>query len=141
VILIDTNLLLYAYDSSSPRHARARIWLEQVLSGEEPVRLAWMTILAFLRISTNSRALASPLTMGEAVERVASWLEQPVTAVLDAGERHWKILEQLCAEAQVRGALVMDAHLAALAIEHGAILQTVDKDFARFTGLRYVDPL
>jgi hypothetical protein len=100
-----------------------------------------MTILAFLRISTNSRALASPLTMGEAVERVASWLEQPVTAVLDAGERHWKILEQLCGEAQVRGPLVMDAHLAALAIEHGAILQTVDKDFARFTGLRYVDPL
>lgn len=139
--LIDANLLLYAYDASSRHHARSREWLEEVLSGPDPVGLAWIAILAFLRISTNPRALAHPLSLAEAVSIVSSWLEQPCVQPLDPGERHWEILSGLLEPAQARGPLVMDAHLAALALEHGAILATSDRDFSRFEGLRTLDPL
>lgn len=139
--LIDANLLLYAYNSSSEHHHRARGWLEEVLSKPEPVRLAWVSILAFLRIGTNSRAFESPLSTAEAISIVSEWLAQPALAILDPGERHWTILKDLLPQAQARGPLVMDAHLAALALEHGAILCTSDRDFARFPGLQMVNPL
>jgi len=115
--------------------------LEETLSGPMPVRLAWITILAFLRISTNPGLSGRPLRMEEASGVVDDWLRQPNVGILTPGERHWEILRGLLKTAQVRGALTSDAHLAALAIEHGATLCTCDRDFTRFPGLRVLDPI
>ncbi len=140
MILIDANLLLYAYDSSSTSHESARRWLEEVFAGNEPVRLAWATVLAFLRISTNPRLQQQVFTLPEAISIVEEWLAQPNSSLLAPGDRHWRILAGILPEAQARGPLVMDADLAALAIEHGATLYSNDRDFSRFPGLKYVNP-
>jgi toxin-antitoxin system PIN domain toxin len=141
MILVDANLLLYAYGASSPHHETARRWLEETFSRPEPVRLAWVTILAFLRISTHPRMHGDPFPMAEAAAIVGEWLQQPNVGLLQPGERHWAILNQLLRTFQIRGSLVTDAHLAALAIEHGATLCTNDRDFSRFEGLRVEYPL
>jgi toxin-antitoxin system PIN domain toxin len=141
VILVDANVLLYAYDTSFEQHPAARRWLQATLTGPEPVRLAWTTILAFLRIGTNPRAFERPLTVREAVEIASAWLASPTVAIAEPTERHWEILARVLAVAAARGPLVMDAHLATLAIEHGATLCTTDRDFARFPGLRLLNPL
>jgi toxin-antitoxin system PIN domain toxin len=141
MILIDANLLLYAYDHSSPHHQGAHDWLEATFSEPEPVGLAWMTLLAFLRIGTSPRPLENPLSVREAAAIVGDWLERPMVTLLNPGERHWEILCDLMAKGQAKGSLIMDAHLAALAIEHGATLATTDRDFARFPGLKFFNPL
>ncbi len=141
MILVDANILLYAYLARSEHHAAARAWAEAAFSGPVPVRLAWTTILAFLRISTNPGLSGRPLRMEEAAAVVDEWLSQPNVDILTPGERHWEILRGLLKAAQVRGALTSDAHLAALAIEHGATLCTCDRDFTRFPGLRILNPL
>jgi len=141
VILIDTNLLLYAADSSSRFHRRARQWVEAAFSGPQPVRLAWVGVLAFLRIATDPRVQTAPVRMQDALAVVNAWMAQPNTDVLAPGERHWAILGDLLTRLQVRGPMVTDAHLAALAIEHGATLATNDRDFSRFPGLRVEYPL
>ncbi len=141
MILVDANLLLYAYDPASRAHHQARQWLQELLSSGKPVRLAWITLLAFLRIGTDPRILRSPFPITEAVGIVESWLERPSVGMLEAGERHWQIWRQLLLEGQARGGMVTDSHLAALAIEHGATLCTTDRDFARFAGLRLENPL
>ena len=141
MILADANLLLYAYNRRSPQHDASRVWLESVLSGSEFVRFAWVSLWAFLRISTSPRAFEHPLSSSEAAAAVASWLDQPVAGTLVPGERHMEILSRLLADGQATGALVMDAALAAIAIEHGATLYTTDRDFARFPGLDWVNPV
>jgi uncharacterized protein len=141
VILIDANLLLYGYDPSSLHHQPARRWLESILSMREHVGLAWMTVLAFFRISTSPRPLKHPLSSAEAAAVVSGWLKRPMVTILNPGERHWEILRELVTKGQVHGPLIMDAHLAALAIEHGATLATTDRDFTRFPGLRILNPL
>lgn len=141
MILIDANLLLYAYHPRSEHHERSRKWLESVLSGPGLVRFAWITIWAFLRIGTNPRVFERPLTILEAASHVSSWLALPTVGVLEPGERHWEILRGLLQSGQVSGALVMDAVLAAIAIEHGATLFTSDRDFTRFPGLKTSNPL
>ncbi|MDW8470031.1 MAG: type II toxin-antitoxin system VapC family toxin [Burkholderiales bacterium] len=141
MILVDANLLLYAYHPRSDRHEAARTWFESVLSGTGPVRFAWATLWAFLRIATSPRVFERPLAAGEAAAAVSSWLERPNCGILEPGERHWEILQRLMDEGQASGPLVMDAAIAALAIEHGATLCTVDRDFARFPGLVWRDPL
>lgn len=141
MILVDANLLIYAYNPQSEHHHAARQWLEEVFSGSEQVRLAWQTILAFLRIMTNVHVFEKPLGPREARAIVAQWLQQPAVGILDPGERHWEILGGLMEDAQVRGPLVTDAHLAALAIEHGTILCTHDSDFLRFPSLKLLDPM
>jgi len=141
MILIDANLLLYAYNPRAPEHDASRVWLEATLSGSELVRFAWLTLWAFLRISTNLRVFERPLSMAEATDIVSSWLAQPVAGVLDPGERHWDVLRELTRQGQTTGPLVMDAALAALAVEHGATLHTTDRDFARFPGLTWVNPI
>jgi toxin-antitoxin system PIN domain toxin len=141
MILIDANLLLYAYDSSSKHHKEAREWLEKILSEPELVRLAWVTVLAFLRISTHSRIFENPFTISEATSIVGKWIDHPIVEFLSPAERHWTILSKLLEDGQANGPLVMDAHLAALAIEHGAVLYTTDKDFSRFEQLKVVNPL
>ena len=141
MILIDANLLLYAYDPSSLQHHAARNWLESTFSKPELIGLPWLTLLAFVRISTNPRALENPLSVAEAGAIVSDWLERPTVIVLNPGDRHWQILRDMMIKGQARGALVTDAHLAALAIEHGATLATTDRDFARFPGLKFFNPL
>lgn len=141
MILVDANLLLYAYDPDSPQHEASRRWLEERLSGTTLVRFAWITLWAFLRISTNPRVFVRPLTPGEAHAIIGSWLERPNAGVAEPGERHLEILGTLLDEGQAAGPLVMDAALAALAIEHGATLCTTDRDFSRFPGLDWHAPL
>ncbi len=141
MILVDANLLLYAYDSSSPHHERARKWVEGAFSGTESVRLALVSVLAFLRIATNRAVFRRPLGAGQAIGVVASWLELPTVGLAEPTPRHWSLLEALARSGQARGPLLMDAHLAALAIEHGATLCTTDRDFGRFPKLRFVNPL
>ena len=141
MILVDANLLLYAYHSGSARHAASRRWLESTLSGTELVRFAWVTLWAFLRIATHPRVFERPLPLADARAAVSSWLEQPVAGIIDAGERHWSILQELANDGQAVGPLIMDAALAALAIEHGATLCTTDRDFSRFPGLKWTNPL
>jgi len=141
VILIDANLLLYAYDDRSVHHAASRKWLEEGLRGPELVRFAWVTLWAFLRIGTNPRVFSRPLSLSEAQAAVSAWLAQPAADVLEPGDRHWEILGNLMQKGQATGPLVMDAVLAAIALEHGAVLCTTDRDFSRFPGLKWLNPL
>jgi uncharacterized protein len=141
MILVDANLLLHAYNPRSTDYDGARGWLEATLTGPELVRFAWLTFWAFLRISTNPRVFEHPLSIHEAEAIVSSWLAQPVAGTLEPGERHWPIFRSLAADGQISGPLVMDAALAAIAIEHGATLCTTDRDFARFAGLSWKNPL
>jgi toxin-antitoxin system PIN domain toxin len=103
MILVDANVLLYAYDPRSEHHERCRSWVEKAISGEEPVCVAWVTILAFIRISTNPRIFEAPLSAREAIAIVSSWLARPAVSVLEAGEQCWEILRTLLVEAQVTG--------------------------------------
>jgi hypothetical protein len=140
MILVDANVLLYAYNPRAESHERCRAWVERTFSGEEAVCLAWVTILAFVRISTNPRIFEQPLLAGEALAIVSSWLERPSVSVLEAGEACWEIFRELVVEAQVSGPLVMDAFLAALALENGATFATSDRDFTRFPKLKLLNP-
>lgn len=139
--LVDSNLLLYAYVPFSKHHEAARAWLEARFSESEPLGLPWVSILAFVRVSTNSRILDRPLSIDEAIKIVSAWLARPNVNVLNPGERHWEILQNLLVEGQAAGPLATDAHLAALAIEHGATLASADRDFSRFPGLKLLNPL
>lgn len=141
MILVDANLLLYAYDPHAAQHEASRLWLESVLSGSSLVWFSWLTLWAFLRIATNPRVFERPLSTAEAEHHVSSWLAQSPAGILEPGERHWQILRLLVAEGQASGPLIMDAALAAIAIEHGATLCTTDRDFARFPGLRWTNPI
>jgi toxin-antitoxin system PIN domain toxin len=141
MILVDANILLYAYDAGAPQHSCCREWWEGVFRRQEAVGLAWSTILSFLRLSTDSRVYRAPRTREEAEGIVSAWLGQPTTYVLQPGEGHWPLLSRMIREGQASGSLIMDAHLAALAIEHGATLCTNDRDFTRFPGLKLLNPL
>ncbi len=139
--LLDVNLLLYAIDEQSPKHAQARPWLEQVLSGTEEVAFAWAVLLGFLRISTNAAILERPLLPDEAFDYIDAWLERPCATTVAPAAGHPALLRSLLGPLGAAGNLPSDAHLAALAIEHGAELCSCDTDFARFEGLRWRDPL
>jgi len=141
VIVLDVNLLLYAYDATSDRHPAAREWLARVLSGPELIGLPWQVVWAFLRLSTNSRIFANSISMEKAIGIVQSWMELKHVRLLAPGERHWSILQRMLIEGDIRGPRATDAELAALTIEHGGTLYSTDRDFARFPGLRWVNPL
>jgi toxin-antitoxin system PIN domain toxin len=141
VKLPDLNLLLYAVDAEAEAHVPARAWLEETLSGTESVGFAWTVLLGFTRISTNPAIYEQPLGIEEALDFVDRWLVQPVAMIVEPTDRHAAILRDLLEPLGTGGNLVSDAHLAALAIEHGAELCSRDNDFARFAGLRWVDPL
>ena len=141
MIVLDANLLLYAYDPASPHHAKARPWIQQTFSGEEMVGIPWHSVAAFLRIVTNSKLPGQGLTFDRAAQIVDEWLDQPNVRLLAPGEQHWRWFRRMITEGQARGPLVSDAQLAALTIEHGGVLHTTDRDFARFPGLRWVNPI
>lgn len=139
--LPDVNILLYAVDESSSRHVPARAWVEETLSGTEPVAFSWSVLLAFVRLSTSRRVFDSPLSPGQAFDLIDGWLSQPPATVLHPTERHAGLLRHLLEPLGTAGNLTTDAHLAALAMEHGAELCSADTDFARFDGLRWTNPL
>ncbi len=141
MILIDANVLLYAYNSSAPDHQRARTWLEQTFAEEGDVRIDLVTLLAFVRIATNPAVFARPMTVDEAIAIVEAWLALPNVSVAQPTTSHWSALADVARAGQVRGPDVMDAHLAALAIQSGATLCTTDRGFARFDGLKRLNPL
>jgi toxin-antitoxin system PIN domain toxin len=141
MILIDTNLWLYASLQEMPQHRRARTWLESVLNGDEPIALPWNVVLAVLRISTQARLMQRPLQPEQALNLVEGWLQHPLVERLQPGPSHWSILRLLIAEAGTAGNLSNEAHLAALAIEHQCTLCSADNNFRRFPGLRFLDPL
>jgi toxin-antitoxin system PIN domain toxin len=139
--LIDLNLLIYAVNRDGVHHSRAKSWLEATLSGDEPVALAWVVLLGFLRLSTSARVLPNPLAPEQALEVIGGWLTQPCVQVLAPGVDHWRLFRALLQETGTAGNLTTDAHLAALAIENGAELCSSDADFARFPRLRWVNPV
>ncbi|MGI8773584.1 MAG: type II toxin-antitoxin system VapC family toxin [Actinomycetota bacterium] len=139
--LPDVNILLYAVDASSPRHQAAHLWVEERLSGTETIAFAWVVLLAFLRLGTNSHVFDQPLQPAEAFDLIDGWLAQPPATVVHPTDRHAAVLRELLAPFGTAANLTTDAHLAALAIEHGAELCSSDSDFARFSGLRWHDPL
>lgn len=139
--LLDVNLLLYAVNEDAPQHSKAKAWLEEALTGPEPVGFDWTVLLAFLRLSTRSLVFPRPLGMEQAVEVMRSWLDQPCAEILDPAEKHLDVLERLLGPLSTAGNLVADAHLAALAIGYGAELCSCDADFSRFPGLRWTNPL
>lgn len=141
MIVPDLNLLVYAYSDTDPRHAAARAWWEACLNGDEPVGLAWVTMLGFVRLSTHRHVLVSPLPVEEATGIVEEWLEQPVVRVLLPGRDHARHCFGFLRKLGVAGNLTTDAHLAALAVEYQAELHSTDTDFARFPGLRWCNPL
>ncbi len=141
MILVDANILLYAEDQDSPQHEQARIWWDAQLSGAAPVCLCWPVLSAFIRIATNARVFERPLSLNRALARTQSWLEQPCTRIINPTERHWTVFQKMLTAGKAVANLVPDAHLAALAKEHGCELISTDADFARFPGIRWRNPL
>jgi len=137
VKLPDVNVLLYAANTASAEHQEARAWLEAAFNEPGGVGLAWVALLGFVRLATRRGILSKPLAVEDALSVVRAWLAQPQASVLNPTERHAQILSRLLVAAGTGGNLTTDAHLAALAIEHGATLGSFDRDFERFSGLAF----
>lgn len=133
----DVNVLLNAEDEASTHHRAAKEWLERSLSDAEPTGFAWLALVGFLRIATNPDVYPHPLTAAQALDVVDEWLEHPYTSVVGPGARHRRVLRGLIESAGTAGNLTSDAHLAAIAIEHGATLGSFDADFHRFRDVRF----
>ena len=140
-MLVDANILLYAVDEASPFHQRARTWLSDQLNGPRRVGFPWQSLVAFVRISTHERASAHPLTPGQAADFIEDWLEPEIAWIPREGAGHARILADLITRYQLRGNVVSDAQLAALAIEHGLEVCSNDSDFARFSEVRWINPV
>jgi len=141
MILLDANLLIYAVNADAPLNRKAKSWLESALSGPETVGFPWTVLLAFLRLSTRPGLFRRPLPVKTAFDVVATWLDQPSATVAHPGPRHLQVLRELLLPLGTGGNLTSDAHLAALAIEHQAVLYSSDSDFARFNGVKWRNPL
>ena len=141
MMLPDVNLLVYAVDATSPFHPPARRWWDGALSSTFSVGLCWPSMLGFVRLTTSRRMFESPLGIGDALDRVQSWLDQPNVTLLAPTERHWPILSGLLRSSAAGSNLTTDAHIAAYAIEHAGMVYTNDRDFGRFEGLRWRNPL
>lgn len=141
MILVDANLLIYAHVTSFRQHLAAREWLDAQISGGGPVGMPWESLLAFLRIVTNPRVFARPESTSDAWRQVQAWLSRASVWVPGPTDRHRDVLAALLGASGIHANLVPDAHLAALAQEHGLLLCSSDGDFARFAGLRWLNPL
>jgi uncharacterized protein len=141
MIIPDVNLLIHAYNDQAPPHLPAREWWEQLLNGQTPVGLPWITISGFIRLMTHPRILVTPLDVPSTLGHVRSWLAQPPVRVLHPGSRFEQLFLDYLARLGTAGNLTTDAQLAALAVEHQAELHSTDSDFARFDGLRWLNPL
>ena len=141
MILPDVNLLVYAVDETSPFHATANTWLDDVLSSANPVALCYPTMLGFVRLVTNRRVFSNPLSLQEAVNYVDRWLEQPNVVIVVPTPTHWPLAKDLLNSSGAAGNLTTDAHIAALAVEHGYTVHSNDADFGRFPNVKWVNPL
>ena len=141
MIVVDVNLLIYAVNEDAPGHQKAKAWLETAISGTETVGLPWMVLLAFLRLTTRRGLFQKPLDVETALDAVETWLRQPSVTVPEPTVHHLRTLRDLVIPLGTGGNVTSDAHLAALAIEHGAELCSADNDFSRFAGLRWRNPL
>lgn len=139
--LLDLNVLLYVVNEDSPRHAAVFNWWNAAVNADERLGLPWVVLLGFLRISTHPRAFPRPLDPHDALATVDAWLSLENVRVVREQESHWQVLRALALETGTAGNLTTDAHLAALAIGHGAVLVSCDSDFGRFKGLRWLNPL
>lgn len=140
MVIVDANVLLFAVDQAGLQHEQSRSWLDRALCGTEAVGFAWVALLAFIRIGTKASILPSPMTVDEAMAQVEVWLDAPAAVVPEPTARHAAVLTGLLREAGTAGNLTTDAHLAALAIEHGAEVVSWDRDFARFAGVPHRVP-
>jgi uncharacterized protein len=141
VIVVDANLLIYSYDVNSADHKKSVAWLEGIFSGTEAVGLPWPCICAFVRVVTNRRLAGMQVSLEAALGAVEEWLQSPNVQILVPGDRHWSVFRRMVVEGKAAGPLVSDAEIAALTVEYGGVLHTADRGFARFPGLRWVDPL
>jgi toxin-antitoxin system PIN domain toxin len=139
--LLDANILLYAVNKDAPLHLPARKWLEKALSADEPVGFSWNVILAFLRLTTRPGLFQARLSPDQAFDVVAAWLDEPMAIIVHPGPRHLEIVRRLIKPLGTAGNLTSDAHLGALAIEQNAQLCSCDSDFARFSGVDWLNPL
>ena len=139
--IVDINLLVYAINKDTPYHSKAKKWLEDSLSSDEPFGFAWIVILGFLRIVTNGRIMPKPLSPEAAIEIVNEWIQLPPALTIVPSHQHWSIFKELLMPLGTAANLTSDAHLAALAIEHGARLYSTDNDFSRFKSLRWTNPI
>lgn len=139
--LVDLNVLLYVVNEDSHRHRAALDWWNAAINGDETIGLPWVVLLGFLRISTNPRVFPRPLEVDDAIAKINTWLSLENVRVLRESDSHWEILRSLISKAGTAGNLTTDAHLAALAIGHAAVLVSCDSDFGRFKGLRWENPL
>lgn len=140
MLLVDANVLLHAVNTDATEHAVARSWLERHMNGTEPVAFAWSALLAFLRVGTREGLLPSPMSLQEAFDHLEEWLTQRTAVVVHPTVRHLAVLRGLLESVGTAGNLAVDAHLAALAVEHGATLVSFDRDFGRFAGLSWRHP-
>ena|SRR5215469_7658654 len=141
MIVPDVNLLIYAVNRAAPLHKKAYSWLEEAIAGPDTVGLPWNVLLAFLRLTTRRGPLSHPLSLAQSLDLVDAWLSLPSVTIVHPGPRHARLLRDLLEPWGAGGNLTSDAHLAAIAIEHGAELCSSDSDFARFAGLRWRNPL
>jgi len=141
VTLIDANLLLYAVNRDAPEQPRAAAWLEDQLNGDSRVGLPWESLTAFLRLATHPRVTSRPLAPARAWAFVRDWLAVPVTWTPVPTERHAEVMDRLLTTYRPTGKLIPDAHLAAIAIEHGLDVCSADTDFVRFSEIRWINPL
>jgi toxin-antitoxin system PIN domain toxin len=141
VIVLDANLLIYSYNRGSSHHAGARAWLENTLSSIEVVGLPWQAVSAFLRVMTNPKLPAERFDLEQAARIVDLWLAHPNVQVLTPGAGYWPLFRRMVIEGRAAGPRVSDAEIAALTMEYGGVLYTADRDFARFPGLRWKNPL
>lgn len=141
MILVDVNVLLYAHNNTAPQHESARAWLEQTLASKELIRLPGTVVLGFLRIGTNPKVHTKAHDTEEAFDLMKQLLDHPRVGTLEPGPRYWQIFRRVALAAHARADLIMDAHLAALAIEHGATICTTDRDFSKFPEVRVLNPL
>lgn len=140
-MIVDANILLYSVDPATSQHMRSKEWLEKQLNGESRVGLPWPSLLAFMRIASGIRTASSPISSKRAWKFISDWLESPVAWIPSTTPRHVEIFAGLVDKYEVTGNLVPDAHLAAYAIEHGVPLASADTDFARFSELRWINPV
>jgi toxin-antitoxin system PIN domain toxin len=139
--IIDTNLLVYSYVPALPQHPPARRWFERTLTEDESVGLAWVSVLGFVRVVTNPRIFRVPLLIDKAVAVVDSWFQQQSVEIIQPTPRHWSALREILTKGKAGGPLTTDAHLATLAVEHGATIYSTGRDLLRFPGVRVINPL
>jgi uncharacterized protein len=141
MILVDVNLLVYAVNRAAPFHAKAKAWWEEELCSRAPVAVSWFSLYGFLRIITNPRAIERPLALPDALGVIQNWLELPQLVILQPTSAHFGYFRQMLSGLTANPKLISDAHFAALALEHNCELNSADRDFARFPGLRWRNPL